>query len=52
MRRGTAEPGDETSDSVVIGSELISGGSEIQLQHDSAESSVEGNSLLQISAIC
>ena len=50
MRRGTADPGDETSDSVVICSEGISGGSEIQL-HDSAESSVEGKPFCRISAI-
>ena len=42
IRRGASGVSDDYLECSPLNSELVSGGSDIQLQHDSAESSVEG----------
>ena len=42
LRRGASNVTDEYLDCSPVNSEMASGGSDIHLQHDSAESSVEG----------
>ena len=52
IRRGASGVTDDYLECSPVNSEMVSGGSDMQLQHDSAESSVEGKNEISVVTTC